>query len=388
MLIISHRLTLTFILVSFTCFCSAQSVIIQSGILLPKDTTTNNQVITSLNGFLKQKEKPNNANNFVLKERLLETEILLDAMKGSGLSRKLKDSNYYKCYLTNLTRLDNDNFVAQISYMSIDEHTPVLHASYRLLAKREGTQFCFYSPLKQNTIGWKTRKFNNITYYFRDTIDIVNAKAYQKKVNFYDDKLKAPQQVVEVYLCDNFLEVQQLTGIEYMQDYAGYKTINLDTRGNNTTLVVNGWNSETRRFDPHDLWHARLRIILSPGVINRPVDEACAYLYGGSWGFTWNEILAQFKKYVSDNPNADWLKLYLDGSNFVGTDKTLKISYMLNALIVQKIEKEKGFPVVMELLGCGKKEPGDENYFKALDKLTGINKTNFNLKMQELIKGS
>jgi hypothetical protein len=49
---------------------------------------------------------------------------------------------------------------------------------------------------------------------------------------------------------------------------------------------------------------------------------------------------------------------------------------------------EKGFPAVMKLLGCGKKEPGDENYFKALDKLTGINKTNFNLKMQELIRGS
>jgi hypothetical protein len=41
----------------------------------------------------------------------------------------------------------------------------------------------------------------------------------------------------------------------------------------------------------------------------------------------------------------------------------------------------------MELLGCGKREAGDANYFKALEKLTGINKGNFNSEVWKLIKG-
>jgi hypothetical protein len=62
------------------------------------------------------------------------------------------------------------------------------------------------------------------------------------------------------------------------------------------------------------------------------------------------------------------------------------VPYFLNALIAQKIEKEKGFASVMELLGCGKREKGDENYFKALEKTAGVTKANFNNAMQDLIK--
>ena len=46
-----------------------------------------------------------------------------------------------------------------------------------------------------------------------------------------------------------------------------------------------------------------------------------------------------------------------------------------NALIVQKLERTKGFAAVLELLTCGKYEKGGENYFKVLEKLTGINKS-------------
>ena len=59
--------------------------------------------------------------------------------------------------------------------------------------------------------------------------------------------------------------------------------------------------------------------------------------------------------------------------------------YIVNALIIQKIEKEKGFAGVWELLNCGKFEKGNENYYKALEKLTGITKANYNDKVWELI---
>jgi hypothetical protein len=125
---------------------------------------------------------------------------------------------------------------------------------------------------------------------------------------------------------------------------------------------------------------------MSSDVINRAVDEGCAYLYGGSWGYTWQEASAKFKKFVSENANADWIALYTENKVFDGKEKPMYVPYFLNALIVQKIEKEKGFGTVMELLGCGKREKGDENYFRALEKIAGITKADFNKSMGELVK--
>ncbi len=382
------KLALTLILVSFTLFSFAQSVIIRNGIRLPDDTVVRKQLINSLNRFLDQKEKPNKENTFVLKETLPETSNLLDEMKGMEQNIALKDKNFYKCYLTNVVKQGDDNFIIQLSYIGMTETTPVLRSSIKLMAKKQGDQYFFYSPLKQNTISWKIKRYNNLTCYYKDVLNATDALAYQKKVEFYDTKLKMPRMPIQFYFCDNLTEALELVGVEYELDYNGVKYNSLSSNENNTNQVVNGGYTEKIHFDAHDLWHERLRLAISRDIINRPVDEGCAYLYGGSWGFTWDEIVAKFKKYVADNPNADWLNLYIQGTNFEGGEKIMKIPYMLNALIVRKIEKEKGFTPVMGLLGCGKKEQGDDNYFKALEKVTGINKANFNVAMWELIKGS
>jgi hypothetical protein len=378
------RLVVTFILIGFTLFCSAQSVIIQSGIKLPTDTIAGKQLISSLNGFLGQKEQPNKENKFVLNEDLPETSDLLDEMK--GIERNSKASDFFKPYLNNVVELDANNFIIQLSYMGVTDNAPVLRASFKLRAKRQGTQFYFSSPLKQNTIAWKSKKYNGLTLYYKDTLNSGAAKAYKKQVDFYDAKLKAPNLPIEFYYCDNLTEALQLLGVEYKADYNGSKNNSLSSHENNTILVLNAGYSDRSRFDAHDLWHERLRLVMKSDIINRPVDEGCAYLYGGSWGYTWQEIITKFKKYASENPNADWITLYTDNKIFDGKEKPMYVPYFLNALIAQKIEKEKGFASVMELLGCGKREKGDENYFKALEKITGIPKANFNNAISELIK--
>ncbi|MFA6083308.1 hypothetical protein [Mucilaginibacter sp.] len=363
------------------------SVVIQNNVNLPKDSVTS-QLISSLNGFLGQKEKLTKENTFVLKDDLLETAALLDEMKGVEQNAKLKDGGFYKPYLTNITKRDNNNFIIQLSYIGIADNTPAIRASFKLLAKHIDGRFYFYSALKQNATSWKIKKAGYITYCYKDTLNAADTKEFQKMVFLYDKKLKANKPIV-LYYCDNFLEVQQMLGVEYKADYAGIISNNLTANENGISLIVNGWNASRHRFDPHDLFHDRLRTVLSNDVINRPVDEGCAYLLGGSWGKSWTEILTLFKAYAKENPNADWLQLYIDAKNYSDDGgKILKVSYAINALIAQQLEKEKGFAAVMELLSCGKKEKGDENYFKALAKLTGINKADFNSKVWNLIKAS
>lgn len=360
-------------------------IIIAKNINLPKDTAVT-QIIIALNGLRGQIERPNKQNVFILPTELLTTSALVDEMNGMEQNAQLHDKNFYKPYFVNIVK-QRDNYLVQLAYIGVADGVPAIKASFKLLAKQQGGKFLFYSPLKQNTAGWKTKTLGNITFRFKDTLNTTDAKAFQKTVAFYDKKLQAKAPIVQYY-CDNFAEAQQLLGVDYKADYAGVKDNNLTANENGTSLIINGWGAEQHRFDPHDLFHDRLRTVLSPDVINRPVDEGAAYLYGGSWGFTWPQIITKFKTYVSQNPNADWLTLYTDGTNFNNEAKILKISYVINALIIQQLEKEKGFPAVMELLSCGKKEKGDENYFKALAKLTGINKADFNMRVGALIKAA
>jgi hypothetical protein len=363
-----------------------QSLVVPRDIRLTTDSITKVQLINSLNGFLDQKEKPNRENTFVLKEDLLAMSALLDEFKGMDKNAKLKDDHFYKPYLTSAVDVGNNNFLIQLSYLGVDDSTPVLHASFRLFAKKQGDQFYFYSPLKQNTLTWKVKKMGNINFHFKDTLNIAEARAYLKTVNSYDKRLKVPITPEEFYFCDNFPEVLQISGVDYESNYQGIRFDDLTSHENNNTLEINGGYYGSQRFDRHDLWHDRLHIVMDRKTINRPVDEGCAYLYGGSWGTSWEEIVTMFKKYAADHPDADWLKLYVNDNKLRDDSKPILIPYAINALIVQKIEKEKGFTPVMELLSCGPRVTGDDNYFIALEKVGGISKADFNKVVGELVK--
>lgn len=365
------------------------SFIVAHGITLPKDSTTQSQLLAALNGFLSQKDKPAKENAYVLKTHLLETSVLLDEMKHVEDNNELKQPAFYKCYLTNVMPLNDNDYLIQCSYIGLNETTPVLRASFTMVATKDADRFHFSSPLNRTSLFWKSETLGNTTFHFKGRFNSANAKTYLSKVAEYDKRLKAPDQPADFYCCDTFHEVLQLVGVDYKADYNGHSHDALSGSANDTNLVVDGTlTSDFTKFDPHDLWHDRLRRVLSPDIINRPVDEGCAYLYGGSWQvMSWKDVLEKFKAYAAANENADWLALYNDSRKFDDKDAhPLRVDFAVNALFVQKIEREKGFAAVMELLSCGKKEADNANYFKALERITGISKSNFSSRVVSLIK--
>jgi hypothetical protein len=372
-------------------FAQTNPLIVPANVALPKDTLIANHLLKSLNGFLSQKESPNKENVFVLKEDLLETSILLDEMKGIEKSGKFKDDNFYKGYLTNVVQTDKSNFIIQFSYIGVNENAPILMASFEILAKYIDDKFYFLSPLQRNTLSWQTKKIGNCVFHYKKELNTKVATEYVNDIAFFDKKLNAPQNNIVWYGCNDMPEVMQSIGVLYKLEYNGRSVSTINANENKTTLLVNGtYNTGFNSFDPHDLWHERVRNALPKNTINKPVDEGCAYLYGGSWGISWQQILKTFKEKVASNPDTDWLGLF-DGKqlNFgVSMEKHLIADYVVNALIVEKIEKEKGFPAVIELLSCGKYEKTNANYFKILEKLTGINRGNFNENVWALIKKS
>lgn len=361
-----------------------QSVIVPSSIRFPADSIGKEQLVQSFNGFLTQLSGSNKDNSFIQPDYLPETSDLCDEIK--GMDRPLRGWNdSCHCYLTNVTALDSTDYIVQFSYLGIRDASPVLRASFRLLAHHDGARFLFSSPLRRNTSGWHVKKDGDFIFSYNNfTVADDQLNAYVKKAREFDSKLKAPSYLTRVYCCSDFPEAEAALGVDYKLDYNGYLSNDLTAFENHTRLSVAG-GTPAVIFDLHDLWHDRLHATVPVATINKPMDEACAYLYGGSWGLTWEEILRQFKTYMGTNK--DWLTAFTENKNFGASDRYhLYVSYVIDALLAQRIEKEKGFPAVMQLLTCGHYQKDNDNYFAALDRIIGVNRTNFNTAVEKLVE--
>ena len=359
---------------------------INPNIVLPKDSITSKSLTSSLNEFLLAAQKSNEENKFVFEEEKIETFLELDELNGIEKSGKYKDDYFYKPHLTNVVLLKDNTYLIQVSYIGTNEKTAFLRASFEFIAHKANDIFTFSSPLLRNTKNWKVEKVGNNIFHYQKTINKNNVKKFTNLTSTFDTKLKVPNKITDYYLCENFVDLQKGIGIDYKSDYNG-ETENIcsSSIGNRNLILFGNNNSTFNEFDPHDLFHDRLSLVISRSKVNKPVDEGCAYLYGGSWGFTWKEIFKSFKEQIASNKNTNWIEIKETPLSFKTGNFPNQADYIVNALLVKKIEKEKGFTGVWELLKVGPFEKGNEKYYQILEKLTGITKANYNDKIWELI---
>ena len=373
----------------FTALCvnaQTNSLQLNQNIVLPKDSIEGKNLTTSLNDFLLSAQKPNEENKFILESERIETFILLDEINGIEKNGKLKDDFFYKPYLTNLVPLKDSNYLVQVSYIGTNESVAFLRASFEFIAHKKNNSFVFSSPLLGNTKNWKVEKLGNNIFHYQNTINKEKVKEFNKLTTSFDLKLKLSNKITDYYCCDNIIELEKLIGVDYKSDYNGRtESVWSSSIGDRKLIVFGDNNSNFNEFDPHDLFHDRLSLVIARSKVNKPVDEGCAYLYGGSWGLTWKEIFKAFKEQIASNKNISWTEIKENPVYFKTKQYNNSADYIVNALLVQKIEKEKGFAGVWELLNVGPFEKGNEKYYQTLEKLTGITKANYDNKIWELI---
>ncbi|TDQ16246.1 hypothetical protein DFQ04_2358 [Algoriphagus boseongensis] len=382
------KLIYTSLLLIVGTLVHAQSnkLLINPGIVLLKDSIESEKLTTALNDFLNAAQKPNDENKLVLESQKVETFILLDEINGIQESKEFNDAFFYKPYLTNVVALEASNFLIQVSYIGTHENNAFLRASFELIAHKKNDSFVFSSPLLRNTQNWKVEKVGNNIFHYKNTINETKVKEFGKLAFAFDSKLKSENKLTDFYCTDNLIELQKLVGVQYKSDYNGIvQSVWSSTLGDRKVVVFGNQNATFNNFDPHDLFHDRLSLVISRSKLNRAVDEGCAYLYGGSWGMTWNEIFQAFKAQVASNRNTNWAEIKETPVYFKTSGFNNSADYIVNALLVQKIEKEKGFEGVWELLNVGPAEKGNEKYYLTLENLTGITKANYNEEIWKLI---
>lgn len=382
------KATFTLSLLIATLFVYAQTIPlrINPNIALPKDSTESKHLTNALNDFLVAARNPNEENKLVFECEKIETFILLDEINGIEKSGKYKDDFFYKPYLNNVVQIKDNDYLLQISYIGTNESTAFLRAGFELIAHKTGDTFTFSSPLVRNTQNWKTEKTGNTVFHYKNTINKSKTREYNELTTTYDNKLNLKNKTTDLYCTDDLIELEKLVGVEFKADYNGRtESVWSSTWGDRKLIVLGNNNAAFNDFDPHDLFHDRLSLAISRSKVNKPVDEGCAYLYGGSWGLSWKEIFKAFTEQIVINKNTNWLEIKETPVYFKTNGFNNSADYIVNALIVKKIEKEKGFAGVWELLNIGPFEKGNEKYYQILEKLTGITKAKYNEKIRELI---
>lgn len=379
-------LTTTLLLATLCANSQTNSLKLNTNIILPKDSIVSKTLTNSLNDFLISAQKPNEENKFVFDNEKIETFIQLDEINGIEKSGKYKDEFFYKPYLTNIVLQKDNNYLIQVSYIGIAENTAFLRANFEFIAHKTNNSFKFSSPLLQNTKNWKVEKVGNNIFHYQNSINKKKLKEFNKYTSTFDSKLQSTNKITDYYCCENIIEMQKLIGVDYKSDYNGRtESVWSSSFGDKKIIVFGNNNSTFSEFDPHDLFHDRLSLVIPRSKVNKPVDEGCAYLYGGSWGFTWKEIFKAFIEQIASNKNTNWVEIKETPIFFKTGYYPNQADYIVNALLVKKIEKEKGFAGVWELLNVGSFEKGNEKYYQTIEKLTGITKANYNDKIWELI---
>jgi len=373
-------------LIAFTTICTAKAqapnLKVNAGTKLFEDSIESVNFLSSLNQFLSVAETNASTNAWVYQPHFLQTAFLLDELLDLQKNAQENDDSFYTPTLLDIVPIEEEQFLIQVAYIGTKDNAPQLRATIELIAQKDQERYLFSSPLARNTADWKTLVLENYTFHYQDTLDVEKAKEFQELTAFYDERLKIEAKETVFYLCENGVVSQRYFGLPYKLDYNG--------EGDNMSWFVANEQQEAHilnaaqffQFDPHDLFHNRLSLIKSRRAVNHAVDEGIATLYGGSWGYTWEELFAEFRNQIPMDKKTDWLELKKQKVAFETDGHSNPTDIMVIALFVQKIEREHGFAAVWELLNA----KGEEAYFKTLKQWTGITKKNYNKEAWKLIE--
>ncbi len=315
--------------------------------------------------------------------------LLLDELRGITESKKYDSKNFYKAQLLNVMPQSDSVCRLQIAYIGIHDSTALVRAMISLQAvfTKSNNSVHLRVDAADGLAQWKTTSIDDVCFHYGSSLDVAAAERYVRNLRYYDSLLQAPRRRLDLYCFDDIAAVLRVYGVDFLIDAAGHSRGSGSTVINDNEIVVTA-NSSSHfgEVDPHDLWHARLRRVEQANRINHAVDEGCAFLYGGSWGYSWPAIQDSFRLWRHSHPNANWLDEYEHNENIALNKRyPLNLAYLINAYIVQKLQHDQGFAAVRSLLCCGMTEKDNANYFATLKKICGVDRSGFNAWVEGLV---
>ncbi|MDB5133449.1 MAG: hypothetical protein JWP37_52 [Mucilaginibacter sp.] len=304
------------------------------------------------------------------------SETIFGSIKGVGIYGNTRNDSLYSPQLINLHAIGANQYFISVAYIGNNTLKAIVNFEAAIHANR----IIFSIPLFYLTRNWKIKKVGRITYHYADNINMKRAAIFNKKNTRIAKKLGLPPENFDFYLVDDYFDILKLLGYAYDSETAGHE--------NDGFGPVNGYIFSIMHNEDfsHDVFHYYADKVRTHSR-NSAAEEGIAYSWGNAY-YTdeHGEMISQghlvklLKQYLLQNPNASLLDLFNKNPSILPS-KT-KVRSLLASLISDEVERRKGISGIKALIDCGH---GDDNYFKVVNQLIGINVVNFNVEEKRLL---
>jgi len=319
-----------------------------------------------------------------------KTDLTISTLETFQLHELGKDSTRLKIQdkqLINIHPISKNKYSLSIAYVSPNgDSLPIILYILNLIAEENNGKITFSIPIDYLTRYWKTTEVGNVTYHYRGNINKSRAILFNDKNTQIAKKIGVKPEKLDFYMCDNRQEILKLQGLEYSIQFNG-KT--RDGYGVDAGTIFSIMNNED--FS-HDIFHYYSGKINERKNRNWIAEEGISYLWGNAYYtdksgemVTHERLVSELKKYLSNNPNTSLFDLFKDNTkifNLIAPE--ISVRSTISGVIVNEVEKKKGKEGISKLINSGRKDRM-EKYLKMTNDLIGINESNFNSKVKQLI---
>jgi hypothetical protein len=328
-------------------------------------------ILTRLDGFLANKNKPVNQNPFVypayVKRDINPFEFLFDAERDGD------NPNFYKpVVLAVLPVIKHKQYVIKISYQGITPQMEVKQLFITtLLAENRYNNYYFFNAIDYNTRHWSKRQVGSIKYIFPYKLNLTKARQMDQFNKALARKFSIPVIPIIYYRCDDPEQLLKMMGYDYIANMYLSTSGGFAQSWHNTLLAGN--NSE---LYVHELVHFYTGKIFPQTT--RIMNEGYATYLGGSAGLTLEETKRFAKKHLDENRTINITNAF---TNFDRVQNGIPLTYIISGLICRDIETKFGYAKIKELF----KTQNEDQYFKLLQKITGTTRETFPAYVKKLI---
>ncbi|WP_160712391.1 hypothetical protein [Chitinophaga solisilvae] len=338
----------------------------------PPDSLVKNRLLTSLDGFLQDKDRPGGAAGYTDTAYLRRYQMGFDEIQFIENSKKYNDSNFFRPQLTNIIKINPGEYLIKLAFAGVTpDRQPVVRKLYSMVAREKADKFIFYPAVDYVVKDWQHKQVGRIHYVYPHTLDLSAAKRFDEFNTALAAKFGVKPVALTYYHCSSAQELLRVKGVDFDATASYLRRGDSDEENN---IFMSGINSPLYK---HDLVHFYCAKFF-PKQTCRPAEEGLAYYMDGGWGESYEKCLKTLKDYAAAHPDTNLYEPFKN--NLSAGDISLK--HTISALLVATLDKREGFAQVLAFI---RGENTDERMLKNMQQFFGITPQNFNEKVRKLL---
>lgn len=344
--------------------------------LVERDNATALKLEKSLESFLTEAQNNAYSDNHVEPSHLVEFEFFFNKLSGVG-----NDSNkFHQPLILKSYPVENGSYRITIAFTGTKSGKPFVYQVTELLATPYRDHFRFFCTFKENTAHFKSKKFDNVTYYYSRSINEKRSSEFAGFTQELAKQTKGPVPEIDYYCFRNLDELLKSYGFLYSARQCNFLQYDLGFTDNQGKTFVTGTGNENYVFGyvPEYLSNN----LPGQNDIYPPFSQGIAAFYGG-YGLSHDdlgELKRQFREKLKEVPETDFLEEFKNGR---GSSINRHFShYVMSAFLFEEALKTKGLEEAFKLLYSGSQ---GERFFQNLEGVLGINESSFHATILRLI---